>query len=722
MGPLVEEHTLLFWVQLAVLLALARALGHVARRLGQPGVVGELTAGVLLGPSVLGTVAPSLAATLFPTDGFQVGLLLAVAWLGAVLLLAVTGFDVDLPLVGRLLRAAPLLPVGSIVPPLAVGALLGFALPAAFVGPLGDRTAFVALVAVATAVSALPVIARILDETGLLRRDLGQLLLLTATMTGLVTWPVLGAVAGVVDEGRLDVGSLLLSLAAVVGFLVLAVAVGQRVVDLSLRTALRLGERSDGAVTVAVVVVLAFAAVGRWLGAEGVLGAFVAGVLLGRSPYRRPEIRQHLDMMSRAVLSPVFFATAGMVLDVRALAAPATVPWVVVVLVVASAAKVGGVWLGARAGGLGAPVALAAAAGLNARGALGVVVATVGLSLGVLSDVGYATLVLLALVTSMAAAPLLQRFARDVPSADGERARLEREGLFADSAVIGARRALVATSGGPHSRVAARLLDLALPPRATVTVAAAEAAGVADADRSVAELAELFGHRRVDRRVLRSDDAAEAILREVGVGHDLLVLGASAEVDHPSRMSPVLRQLLTGAGVPVVLVRAGEDRGEGLVLRRILTAAIGTPAGRAAEEVAYALGVQGGADVDVVHVVSRADQVFAAAWSGGEPQHPTATGLLARSVEVARRLGLAATAVTRVGASAYEELLRAATDRGADTIVVGTRVRDLDGDLFLGHGVEYLLQHTAQTLVVVALPSRAAAGPSVGAAATLQLS
>lgn len=706
--PLDEHQLLVFWVQLIVLLVAARGLGYLARRFGQPAVVGELTAGLLLGPSVFGKLAPDLAAWVFPGDEVQSSLLLAVAWLGIVFLLVVTGMEIDLPLVRRLLRSTALVPLGSLLLPLALGTALGFVLPDAFIGEGTDRAVFAGFVGVALAMSALPVVARILMDMGLIRRNVGQVTMVAAMADDIVGWLLLGVLAGVAAGGGFEGTQLAVSAGAVVLFLVGALTVGQRAVDLTLRASLRLTDGIAGAVTVTVLIALAFAALSQWIGVEAVFGAFIAGVVFARSPYRRAEVRHHIELLSTAVLAPIFFATAGILLDLGALADLSLAGWAVAILVVATISKLAGSYVGARAGRIDRATALAVGVGLNARGALGIITATVALTLGVFSDAAYTAIVLMSIVTSMTVPPMLARTLRWVTVHPEEQERLDEELLFAQSVAIGATRALLPTRGGNHSKVAARVLDLMMPARTTATVMSVYDTDPAPSQAAVAEVAELFGARHVERRVVAASDPATRILQELSYGHELLAVGASQDVDHPMRMSGALRTLMLHSPVPIVLVRAGRQIDEGLVFRRILTTATGTRVSQAAEEVAFHIAVQAGAEVDVVHVVSRSDKAFAAAWSGHEEvQHATAQSILGRSLALGRRLGLVASGVTRIGASEYEELLTAADEVGADTVVVGTQVRDVGGRPFLGHGIEYLLEHAPQTLIVIAFAADA---------------
>jgi nucleotide-binding universal stress UspA family protein len=308
-------------------------------------------------------------------------------------------------------------------------------------------------------------------------------------------------------------------------------------------------------------------------------------------------------------------------------------------------------------------------------------------------------------VSSAVTPPLLSWALRRVPDNEPETDRIQREALLGESLLVNARRVLLPTRGGTHSRLAARLVDLSLDAEASVTVLSVQPEGVEAASQVVDEVAQLFGLRRVDRVVRGGSEPARVVAGEARYGYDLLALGVSEDVQTPAELSDQLGQILVATPLPVLLVRASGEGGEGLIFRRILTAATGTRDGRAAEEVAFVLSTRTGAEVDIVHVISRADRMLHAVWSGRADQHSTARNLLSRSVSLAQRFGSVATGYTRVGSSAHESLLEAAQERRADTIVIGCQIASIDGRPFLGHGVEYLLEHAAQTLVIVAYPS-----------------
>ncbi|TMA32768.1 MAG: hypothetical protein E6J87_12010 [Deltaproteobacteria bacterium] len=196
-----EHQLLLFWLQLLALLLTARALGGALRAIGQPAVIGELAAGLLLGPSVFGHLAPAAHDWLFPADPLQRALLAGPAWIGVFLLLILTGLETDPALIRRLGGAAARVALGSLVLPVLAGVGLGLALPEAFVGGATERVVFALFMGTALGISALPVIAKILSDLALMRRNVAQMLIAAAMANDLAGWILLGMVAGLAKSG-----------------------------------------------------------------------------------------------------------------------------------------------------------------------------------------------------------------------------------------------------------------------------------------------------------------------------------------------------------------------------------------------------------------------------------------------------------------------------------------------------------------------------------------
>ena len=407
--PPLDEHSLLvFWCQILIVLSLARAGGYLLRLLGQPRVIGELLAGVLIGPSVFGQLSPAGFGWLFPASERQAGLLLGLAWIGIVFLLGITGAEVDVSTIRRQGRAATTATFGSLVVPLAFGAAVASALPDDMIGPAGTRTVFVSFLAVAFAISSLPVAARILSDLGLSKEPFAQLALGVATANDVVGWLLLGVVAGVAESGTFAPGPLVVTVVVVVATAGIVLTFGPRTLD---GLSLAVERRSGGPTAEASLIAMTVIGVGmitHAVGIEVVIGAFIAGIAVGGSRLADGKGMEAITSITNGIFAPLFFAIAGIRVDLTRLASVSVASWAVAVTAAATAAKLLGSYAGARAGRLGRRESFAVGVTLNARGALEIVVATVGLSLGVIGDTAYTIIVVMALVTTAITGPLLQ--------------------------------------------------------------------------------------------------------------------------------------------------------------------------------------------------------------------------------------------------------------------------------------------------------------------------
>jgi Kef-type K+ transport system membrane component KefB/nucleotide-binding universal stress UspA family protein len=722
--PLSEHDLLLFWAQFSLLLVVARGAGHLFRRVGQPAVVGELGAGLLIGPSVFGRFLPGAADWLFPGGPTESAPILTVAWIGVALLLVETGFETDLGLLRRLGRESATVSIGSLVLPLVLGFAVGWLMPGdVFFGENATAFTFAAFIAVAMSISALPVVARILTELDLMRRNIAQVTVAAAMINDLVGWILLGTLSGIVLSGGADLLRTGRTVVAIALFFGAALTIGQRGTDLALRVARQVSPTLSGPLTVTILVALVAATITQAIGVEAVLGAFVAGIVLGRSPYQRPEVRRTIELLSAAVFAPIFFATAGIYVDLAALSSASGVFWAVVVIVAATIAKLVGSYVGARAGRLSHTDGLALGIGLNARGAMEIVLATIAFALGVFSSDAYTIIVLMAMVTSLVAPPLLRRILSDLPPAGDEAARLAREELLSASVVASTTRALIPTRGGENSTLAAQVMDLVLQEEAVVTVLTVhdpEHDEACRCDAAMDTVQSTFEGRAVERRRLVATDADAAILQEAELGYGLLGLGMTEGFTEAHELSSVLQELISHTRIPLVLVRHGVDGLDDVrTVRRVLAPVTGVRHGRAAEELAASLASRLGVELDLVHIVSRADRA-AASVDAAVPIRErlrARTGsdrsgqeLVDQAVERASRFGATATGSIWGGPAAPDSLLRAAEDLGSELIVLGTRSRDLGGRAFLGHGTEFLLEHAPQTVVLVIFPTETDAG------------
>ncbi|KUN95704.1 cation:proton antiporter [Streptomyces caeruleatus] len=405
--PLGGHPLAMFLVQVVLLLLVATLLGRLAARCSLPPIVGELMTGVVLGPSLLGHTLPQVSDWLFPDVPEQAHLLDATGQFGVLLLVGLTGLQMDTQLIRRRAATAVRVSLPGFVIPLGLGITAGCLLPAAMLAEGSDRTVFAAFLGIAMCVSAIPVIAKTLMDLGLLHRNVGQLILISGTVDDVLGWLGLSVVTAMATSG-LDAGSLVRTVVFLLLFLAGAALIGRPLVNRTMRATARSAEPGV-TLGVAVALVIAFSAITHAIGFEAVFGALAAGVLIRGAGKDVLTRLAPLRTFVVAVLAPLFFATAGLRMDLTALADPTVLFTALVLLAIAVLGKFAGAFIGAWASGLSRWEAIALGAGMNARGVVEVIVAMVGLRLGVLNTAMYTVIVLIAVATSLMGPPILRR-------------------------------------------------------------------------------------------------------------------------------------------------------------------------------------------------------------------------------------------------------------------------------------------------------------------------
>lgn len=431
-APIPSHQLLVLLTQISVLLVLAVALGRLAARFGLPEVVGELAVGMLLGPSLLAHVVPELSKWLFPPQGEQFHLLDAVGQMGVLLLVGITGVHLDMALVRRRSLTAAGVSIGGLVVPLGLGIATGLFFAGSLIPAHTDKVVFAMFLGVAMCVSAIPVIAKILMDMRLVHRDIGQLVLTAGVVDDAFGWAMLSVVSALATTG-LTAGHVVVTVASLFGVVLVAGLIGRPVARLCFRAAARSAENGP-TVAIASAVILVFATVTLALGLEAVFGAFIGGIVAGTALGAGRARLAALRTVVVSALAPIFFATAGLRMDLTSLWHPAVLAAGLLVLAVAIVGKFVGAYLGARVGRLGHWEGLALGAGLNARGVIEVVVAMVGLRLGILSVQAYTLIVLVAVVTSLMAPPILRLAMARIEQTAEEELRGKTHFLSADLA------------------------------------------------------------------------------------------------------------------------------------------------------------------------------------------------------------------------------------------------------------------------------------------------
>jgi K+:H+ antiporter len=701
------DHTLaIFAAELILLLLVGRLLGEGMSRIGQPALFGQLLAGVLLGPSVFGLLLPEWRAAVFPDNKTLKTMIDAVSQIGILLLLLLTGMETNLALVNRRRRAVISSSLSGIAVPFACGVALAYALPDNVV-PMHDNPLVTALfLGTALAISSVKIVAMTLMDIGVIRRDVGQLILATAILDDTVAWIIIAVISGIAASGTVDLRSVGASLAGTFLFLAFCLTIGRRLVA---RLIVWVNDHMTievPVITAILVVMLSLALTTELIGVHTALGAFVAGILVGQSPILTEHIENELRGFIFAFFAPVFFAVAGLGMDLRTLMDPTLLLFTLAVIVVASVGKFAGALIGGRLGGLSTMEALALATGLNARGSTEVIIASIGLAMGALSKELYTMIVAMAVVTTMVMPPMLRWVMARVPLGEDEARRLDKEEAELAQSLPKMERALVYVDDSPNGRLAARLAGL-FAARQQVLTTMLEANGKKSAEQPgsgehLAEAARVTSEQHqtdpspVTTRPGLHDDALQ---REIGHGYDIVFIGLERPLDPVSRrFDQRLQDLVTAFAGPVAIaVNGAGAAGPVDVPLDILLPTSGTADSRLATEIALALAHASKGTVAALHVF--------------QPQEDTAMlrgrarrqgiSLLVDAHRLGKRSGVPVKGLTATNAKAEIEIRRALRGGRFDLAVLGTSLRQGETK-FLGPRTAALLHGMRTPALVIA--------------------
>ncbi|SDU05134.1 transporter, CPA2 family [Verrucomicrobium sp. GAS474] len=393
-----------FLLQLSLILVVARAAGKAARLVGQPQVVGEMVAGILLGPTCFGSLMPGTFHALFETASpLPLSIL---SQIGLILILFQIGLEFDFGHLreGGNRRAVRWVAAVGIVFPALLGAGFGWLSRGTF-APRVPGPTYVSFMAVALCITAMPVLGRILLELGIGRSRVGVLAITCAAVGDVAGWLMLAAVTALA-QARLDGGFLALRFGAVALF----VAGTWFAVRPLLRRLARRAVSTDGAAAVGLLLAALF--VFGWatqeIGIHVIFGGFWCGVLLHEELAFVAWWRERASLLVGVFFLPIFFTYTGLHTDVNGLTAASLWGWCALLLVVAVVGKFGGCWAAGRVAGLPPAEARCLAILMNTRGLLELVVAAVGYQLGIIPQTLFTMLVLMALASTFLTTPCLR--------------------------------------------------------------------------------------------------------------------------------------------------------------------------------------------------------------------------------------------------------------------------------------------------------------------------
>jgi Kef-type K+ transport system membrane component KefB/nucleotide-binding universal stress UspA family protein len=686
--------------------------------------MGQLLGGVLLGPSVLGLVWPDAQHALFPGAPEQKSMINGVSQLGILMLLLSTGMETDLRLVRRVGRAAIAVAAAGVTVPFICGFALGEVLPDSILPNPQARFVTALFLATALSISSIKIVAMVVREMNFMRRDIGQIIVASAILEDACGWIIIAVSFGLASSGAIDLRSVNFAVLGTFLFLAISLTVGRRIVFWLIRWTNDNFTSEYAVITCILLIMIAMALITYAIGVQTVLGAFVAGVVIGQSPILTRHIDPQLRGLIAALFMPVFFGLSGLSADLTVLKNPDLLLLAAILILIASFGKFAGAFLGGKLGGLNQRESFALACAMNARGSTEVIVASIGLSAGVFSENLYTLIVGMAVITTLAMPPMLRFALRRLPLTEAERERLEREELDARGFVPNLERLLLAVDGSASgtfaSRIAGAIAGSGVKPTTIIQLGPERWPGRTAEDdkqepqRSVREAAAstvtLATHpdeqMRGDVEVITRASwapSSQAIAEEAQKGYDLLIAGIANARGARGGFSPDITRIADGFEGPLAVALAGGDLAHGNEpIGRILVPVNGTDVSRRAAEVAFALARAGGSRVSAHYVASgRSDGERRGRIRGGAGLRRNEEAVLKDIAELADRYDARIRTALRFDVAPEDAIVKAAERGGYDLIVLGVNRRPGE-TLFFGNTAAAVLERSHKAIVFVA--------------------
>ena len=400
-----ESHILLFLLQILILLGCARTLSVICEAFKIPSIAGEILAGIILGPTLLGRVSPSLQLWLFPLDQTQSTMLETVSWLGVFFLLLSSGFHVDIRKAFRSGRAALLIGIVGVLFPIALGYPVFSKFDPIYWGDKANVVSFALFLSVAGSITAISVVARTIGDLEISKTPKGSLALSSCAINDIFGWFLFTVVISLVTPHNMSSIELVLSIIGIIGFIVLSATYGTQLLSIALRRVEATSLTQPAAAqTLIVSVGLLCGAITQWLGIHAILGFFLAGTIAGSAKGVSDDLRKSVSDTLHAIFVPLFFATLGLKIDFLA----GMVFWPTIIFcLVAILGKFVGAWLGAILGKQSQQTSILMGITFIPGGAMEIVVATLALELQLIGQTIFVAIVFAALLSSILAGPLI---------------------------------------------------------------------------------------------------------------------------------------------------------------------------------------------------------------------------------------------------------------------------------------------------------------------------
>jgi Kef-type K+ transport system membrane component KefB len=685
-------------------------MGELAKRLGQPEVVGEIFAGILLGPTLLGNI-PTIAEYMIPSDSGK-NYLTIISMFGAMFLLFIAGMETDIKLIKHHSKKAIKIATTALLVSFISLFLYGLTIPDSLLVNPNDRYVFAAFLAITISVSAISVIAKVLIDLDLIRRDFGQLFVAIGMIDEAVVWILVSIFIGFVGGFTATISGVFFSFAKVILFIVLGFLIGKFIIKHIITFIQNKIKLRYKFLTLIVIIIFVYGAIATALGLEAVLGAFVAGIVFGQIPYLSDETIDKLESITFAIFAPIFFASAGLQVNILEFADPAILMLSIVLILIAFSSKAIGGYVGARYFAKSDYwTSVLFAVGTNTRGTIQIIVATIGLTIGLISKDIFSIIILISIISSIVAPIFIKLIIKKVEPHSDEIRRIKQEEIYAGSILSKINRVLLPV------RVRT---DLNIKSAKSIETNILEAIGskkdisvtlftiTSESEKISAQnfldgIASTFKVAEVNKKIVISNNALEKIIEESKKDYDLLVIGATEKQNNSEMVfNTFIDNLIRFSPCPSLIVQGHALIGDNK-FKRILVPTDGSKASKRAAEVAFSIATKTDDEVHILRVIEGKIKLdnFEQKDHLIERQFNYAQEIVMELKGIGESLSVNTFTRLELGENPESVILDIAKENKFDLVILGSDVRPGSDKLYLGPRVEKILANCTCPVIVV---------------------
>ena len=407
---LTSDNITIFLLSISLMLLFAKLFGELFNKIGQPAVVGEIIAGIILGPTVFGTFMPNAFAFLFPHHNEVKIALDGIVNLAVILLLLVSGLEVDLSVIVKERKKAFLTGLMGIIIPFLLGFFVAYSFPA-LMGIKDDtmKLVFAIFMGTALSISALPVIAKTLMDLGMFKTQIGQIIIASAMFNDLIGWLIFSVILGMIGANS-DGLSFWHTIVFVIFFTIFTLFIIRKLINLALPWIQKNFSFPGGVLNFILILGFLGAAFTEYIGIHAIFGAFIVGIAVGDSVHIKEQTKEIIQQFITNIFAPLFFVSIGLRINFITNFDPLIIS---LILILAFTGKIAGSTLGARLSGMKKNESFAIGFGLVSSGTMGIILGLLALQYGLIHANVFVALVIMAIVTSVSSAPFMKYFLRE---------------------------------------------------------------------------------------------------------------------------------------------------------------------------------------------------------------------------------------------------------------------------------------------------------------------